>query len=47
VVDSSFDLNDFGFGDVHSAEFVWEIQRLKGFYKMILNQFAITQTLKP
>jgi hypothetical protein len=47
AIDSSFDLNSFGFGDVHSAEFVWEIQRLKGFYNMILNQFGINQTLKP
>lgn len=47
AIDGSFNLNNFGFGDVHSAEFVWEIQRLKGFYNMILDQFGIDQTLKP
>jgi len=46
-IESNVDLNTFGFGNVHSAEFVWEIQRLKGFYNMILERFRIIDSLKP
>ena len=43
AIDEIVNLDTFNFDKVHSAEFVWEIQRLKGFYNMVLDQFFITR----